>query len=113
MKQAQKSTSYQPFSGRIGTTREFFISGCVVFSTRAAMSDADIGSANIFVPAQGTSRVISNMNARRCASGSKLLLWNAVATVAAVTWVSHSFSSPARSEASLFCSSAGAPHTHF
>ena len=77
------------------------------------MSDADIGSANILVPTQGTSRVISNMNARRCASGSRLLLWNAVATVAVVTWASRSFSSPARSGASLFCSSEGAPHTHF
>ena len=73
MKQAQKSTSYQPFSGRIGTTREFFISGCVVLSTRAAMSDADIGSSNILVPTQGTSRVISNINARRCANRSRLL----------------------------------------
>ena len=77
------------------------------------MSDADIGSANILIPTQRTSRVISNMNARRCANGSRLLLWNAVATVAAVTSASRSFSSPARSGASLFCSSVGAPHTHF
>jgi len=77
------------------------------------MSDADIGSANILVPTQGTSRVISNMNARRCTNGSRLLLWNVVATVAAVTWASCSFSSPARSGASLFYSSAGAPHTYF
>ena len=77
------------------------------------MFDVDIGSANILVPTQGTSRVISNMNARRCASGSRLLLWNVVATVAAVTQAPRSFSSPARSGASLFYSSAGAPHTHF
>jgi hypothetical protein len=77
------------------------------------MSDADIGSANILVPAQGTSWVISNMNARHCANGSRLLLWNTVATVATVTSASRSFSSPARSGASLFCSSVGAPHTHF
>jgi len=77
------------------------------------MSDADTGSASILVPTQGTPGVISNINARHCASGSRLLLWNAVATVAVVTWASRSFSSPARSGASLFCSSAGAPHTHF
>ena len=89
------------------------MSGCVVFSTRAAMSDADIGSANILVLTQGTSRVISNINAHRCASGSRLLLWNAVATVAAVTRASRSFSRPTRSGASFFCSSVGAPHTQF
>jgi hypothetical protein len=66
------------------------------------MSDADTGSSSILVPTQGISRVISNMNARRCASGSKLLLWNAVATVAAVTLASRSFSNPARRGASLF-----------
>ena len=75
--------------------------------------DADAGSTNILVPAQGTSRLISNINALRCASGSKLLLWNAVTIVAAVTLASHSFPSPARRGASLFCSSEGAPHTHF
>jgi hypothetical protein len=55
------------------------------------MSEADIGSANILVPAQGTPRVISNMGTRRCASGSKLLLWKAIATVAAVTSASRNF----------------------
>ena len=77
------------------------------------MSDADTGSASILVSIQGMPGLISNINVCRCASGSRLLLWNAVATVAVVTWASRSFSSPARSGASLFCSSEGAPHTHF
>jgi len=72
-------------SGRIGTTREFFKSECVVFATWAAMSDPDTGSTSILVPTQGTFGAISNINARRCASGSRLFLWNVVATVAAVT----------------------------
>ena len=57
----------------------------MVLETQEAISVADTGASSIRVPTQGTSRVISNINAHRCASGSKLLLWNAVATVAVVT----------------------------
>ena len=57
----------------------------MVLETREAISVANTGASNIRVPTQGTSRVISNINARCCASGSKLLWWNGVATMAAVT----------------------------